>query len=541
MALRAQVRFLKGAPAGSEAQGVITLSVALRDGSERAADAHLARFAPSAPPIDVTLLLDTSGSMSPFQHMLRVSTSTLLRLLPVPLSWVRVVTFDNLATERKARTQLATSETQADLVAWSDTLRVTSGSTNVHDALVKLTPTDTQHFVLLLSDGHANLGPKTSDKDLCSVAHEVLKPSTGPVLMSCIGFNEPENLQMPLLNGLAALCDGTVHIVQTPEKVHEAFGDVVGDMVSVLAGNVHLASKSSDDVILNDRFLGGGKLKGLHIRLGAPRHIPFRITKAGRVDLSFWDVIDSKDAALAVDLPDPPAEQAVDWEVHEALLFSTAAQLLDDVQKAKKNLRTQLALLGACPRASFNSPVPFAGGGTGAGGGLRILSLGFSNELTDDPQDIHEPPSKRQAVLDTMRLSMLQAWTTARDQIIEQDWAPVKAALVSFVDDIKTNPNHAGKRLSTLSYEFQELIATEFEEIHDDRESNLGFSILHQRSGVRDDVAPLGTLDFDPTPSQMASRMVSRTLSHRPDVSGVSAAEMLHDTLAVDLSADDDV
>jgi len=540
MALRAHVRFLKGVPAGTEAQGVITLSVALRDGSERAADAHLARFAPSAPPMDVTLLLDTSGSMSPFQHMLRVSTSTLLRLLPVPLSWVRVVTFDNLATERKARTQLATPEVQADLVAWSDTLTVTSGSTNMHDALVKLTPTDTQHFVLLLSDGHANLGPKTSNEDLCRVAREALNPSTGPVLMSCIGFNEPENLQMPLLNGMAALCDGTVHIVQTPEKVHEAFGDVVGDMVSVLAGNVHLESKSSDDIVLNERFLGVNKLKGLHIRLGAPRHIPFRITKTGRVTLSFWDVIDAKDGTLAIDLPDPPAEQAIDWDVHEALLFSTATQLLDDVQRAKKHLQTQLVLLGACPRASFNSPVPFAGGGTGAGG-LGSLSPGFSNEHTDDPHDIHEPPSKRQAVLDTMRLSMLQAWTTARDQIIEQEWAPVKAALVAFVDDIKTNPNHAGKRLSTLADEFQELIATEFENTHDDRESNLFFALVHQRSGVRDAVAPLGSLDFDLTASQMASRMVSRTLSHRPDVSGVSAAEMLHDTLAVDLSADDDV
>ena len=104
MALNAQVKFLKGVPRGTDAQGVITLSVTLPNGSERPVDAHEARFAPTSPPLDVTLVLDTSGSMSPFQHMLRVSTATLLRLLPVPLSSVRVLTFDNLATERKART-----------------------------------------------------------------------------------------------------------------------------------------------------------------------------------------------------------------------------------------------------------------------------------------------------------------------------------------------------------------------------------------------------------------------------------------------------
>ena len=541
MSLRAQVRFLKGASPGTPSEGVLTLCVALPDGSERPADAHAARFAASAPPIDVTLLLDTSGSMSPFQHMLRVSTSTLLRLLPVPLSWVRVLTFDNIATEKKPRTHLSTPEVQADLVSWSDSLTVTSGSTNMHDALFKLKPTDTQHFVVLLSDGHANLGPTTADKELCKVARDTLAPSNGPVLMSCIGFNEPENLQMPLLNGLAALCDGTVHIVQTEDKVHEAFGDVVGDMVSVLAANVHLSSKS-DDVVVNERFLSGSKLKGIHIRLGAPRHIPFRITKAGRVELSFWDVLQSKQVNITVDMPDPPAEQAVDWDVHEALLFAQAADLLEEVQVAKKRLRVNLALLGSSPRASFNSPVPYIGGGTGAG--AAGITPGLSNTADpEDDADVNEPPSKRQAVLDTMRLAMLEAWMKARDTVIDEDWTPVKNKLVAFVKEIETNPHARGKRLSALSSEFLELIAAEvtLDSCMEQRENNLGFSLLHQRSGVRDSVAPLGALEFDVTASQMASRMVSRTLSHRPEVSASSAAEMLHDTLAVDLSADPDL
>jgi hypothetical protein len=533
MALNAQVKFLKGVPRGTEAQGIITLFVTLPNGSERAVDAHEARFASSSPPLDVTLLLDTSGSMSPFQSMLRISTATLLRLLPVPLSSVRVLTFDNLATERKARTQLATAEVQADLVEWSRTLGVTNGSTNLYDALVKLRPTDTQHFVVLLSDGHANLGAKTSDKDLCATARASLSASAAPVLMSCIGFNEPDHLQMPLLNGLASLCDGTVHIVQTPEKVHEAFGDVIGDMVSVLAGNVCLDTKSIN-VCLDERFVTGGKLKGLHVRLGAPRHIPFRISAAGQVTLSFWDVLASKQASLTVDLPNPPEDQVLDWDVHEALLFSRAAELLEEVKAAKQSLRVHLALLGSCPRASFNSPVPYIGG-TGAGGGL---SPGLSN--TDDPQDIHEPPSKRQAVVDTMRLSMVKAWVTARDELIADTWDPVKAKLVAFREEIATNPNKDTKRLSALSTQFLDLIAAEdHTDSIDDRADNLAFDLVHQRSGVRDAVAPLGALDFDLTPSQMASRMVSRTLSHRPDVSAASAAEMLHDTLAVDLSAGD--
>ena len=558
MALHARIRFLKGVDDGEEARGVITLSVTLPDGSERPADAHTARFAPSAPSIDVTLLLDTSGSMSPFQHMLRVSTATLVRLLPVPLSHVRVITFDNQATERKARTHLSSAEVQTELVAWSASLAVTSGSTNMYSALSKLKPSDAQQFVLLLSDGHANTG-KTGHVALCSTAAVSLgdADTRPPVLFSCIGFNEPANLQMPLLNGLAALTDGTVHIVQTEDKVHEAFGDIVGDMVSVLAGNVRLLRSESAHV--NSRFLTHEKLKGIHVRLGAPRHIPFKVSSNGSATFSFWDVLNQKEDTVTVDIVVPPKEQAVDWDVHEALLFTSAAELVDEFDTAKKRLRLHLSMLGACPRASFMSPIPFSPG-TGAGGALHSSGSGagmhfsgpgvFTQSFTTDPEDEDNndgsaPPPKRiraiPTILHDMQESMTRAWHDARASMLDEDWEPIKNKLRLLLADVEINPNKSGKRLQGLAHELQKLLATEVDtdESVDARATNLGFDLVHQRSGVRDTITPLGALDFDLTASQMASRMVSRTLSSRPDVSASSAADMLHDTLAIEPSADD--
>lgn len=540
MALRARIKYLKGVEEGQEAQGIITLTVALPDGSEKPADAYTARFAPTAPLMDVTLLLDTSGSMSAYQHMLRVSTATLLRLMPVPLAAVRVITFDTTAVERKASTRLETAQVQSDLVAWSESLAVSSGSTNMHAALDMLAPSEKQQFVVLLSDGHANFGV-TGHTALCSKAATALGSagSRPPVLFSCIGFNDPAHLQMSLLTGLAALTDGTVHIVQTEDKVHEAFGDIVGDMVSVLAGNIRL--ERAEAATINLRFLNHEKLDGLHVRLGAPRNIPFKISSKGQVSFSFWDVVTAKQETLTVDIAAPPVEQAVDWDVHEALAFATAAELIDEVKTAKKRLRLHLSMLGSSPRACFMSPLPFSPG-TGAGG---VLTQNFTSDPDDEDEETAEPPAAKRLrsipnIVGHMHEAMMVAWHDARKQIVDDDWEPVKSKLRELLDDIGTSPNKSNKRLQGLSEQLQQLMSTEVtDETVDDRASNLGFDLVHQRSGVRDSITPLGALDFDITASQMASRMVSRTLSSRPDVSASSAADMLHDTLAVEPSGDE--
>lgn len=516
MSLVAHVRFLKGVPAGTASEAVLTLRCVLPDGSEHPAHAHTARFASSAPPLDVTLLLDTSGSMKPFEDMLRISTQTLIRLLPVPLSHVRIVTFDNLASERRPRTHLATSDDRTELLDWSSSLRVSRGSTNMHDALTMLSPTPAQQFVVLLSDGHANLGVSTDPETLCSVARDSLSSSVSPVLMSCIGFNEPKDLQMPLLTGLASLCDGSVHIVQAPEKVHEAFGDIVGDMVSTLCANVTVRSCATVTI---DSQSFTDKLGGLHVRLGAPRHIPLTVTDKGQIVVTFWDALSGKMTDLVVDVSSPPTEQAMDWSVHESLLLSKAARAVKDVKDAKTRIRHALSVLGPSPRASFFSPIHV--GGTGA--------RGLDNE----------PPSPKRAALPerVARLhdEMYHAWIATRDGLICDEWNPVKRSLEELLANLDTNPNKSSRLLSGLAAELKLLRDTTFDDVSlDDRTINLAFDLVHQRSGVRDAVAPLGALDFDLTASQMASRLVSRTLSQRPDVSADTAAEMLHNSLTAD-------
>jgi hypothetical protein len=478
--------------------------------------------------------------MSPFQHMLRVSTATLLRLLPVPLSCVRVITFDTTATERKASTRLSTTEVQSELVHWSESLVVNSGSTNMHAALSMLKPSEAQQFVVLLSDGHANMGT-TGDTALCNTAADSLASASSrpPVLFSCIGFNEPVNLQMALLNGLAALSDGTVHIVQTEDKVHEAFGDIIGDMVSVLAGNVRL--ERSESVDINLRFLAHQKLDGIHVSLGACRNIPFKISSPGQATFSFWDVLGAKQETLTVDIPAPAADQAVDWDVHEALILASAAELVDEVKSAKRRLRLHLSMLGPCPRASFMSPVPFSPG-TGAGG---VLTQSFTSDPEDDV--LAAPPASKRfrpipSILGEMQEAMTSAWQTARQEMLDEDWEPVYSKLRALLEDLNTNPNKSNKRLSGLAEQLNHLLSMEVhtDETVDTRAITLGFDLVHQRSGVRDTITPLGALDFDLTASQMASRMVSRTLSSRPDVSASSAADMLHETLAIDPSVDEE-
>lgn len=574
MALFAEVRFLRGAEIGREPEGVITLTARLPSGSTTLTEAHTTRFAPTAPPLQVTLLLDTSGSMAPYESMLRISSSTLFRLLPVGVSFVRVLTFDDKAKEVKSLTALKSADDVSSLVEWADKLPSPKGNTNVYDAFSALQVADKPHFVVLLSDGHATHGVSTEDGVLAHLAGDRLGPSLAPVIFTPVGFNTPDRLQMNLLNGLASMTDSVSHIIQSADKIPEAFGDVIGDMVGILAGNVSVVRE--DGVRLNKRFLQQDKLGGIHVRIDAPRHVAFRGT--GQVELSFWDVLSATVKSLVVDIPDAPLEQDTDWEVHEALLFARSADLLADAKTARETVLQQLRLLGAPPRGSYvfphappshgsvlHGPGTGAGGGGGGGGcvaagsGLdngmllgRSMSAAPSdpNVLTQavDPDDSssdsseeesHEddPPAKRRALqttLDAMNEQMLAAWKTAHDSILDLEWMPIKLRLSALLSDLSCNPNCHSRKLVSLREELSAVASSDPEQdaLFDGRVAGLALHLVSQRSGVTEGASMLGALDIDATHSQVAARMVSRTVSVRPDLSVDGAQNLLNNTLS---------
>ena len=207
--------------------------------------------APSRPLVHMSIALDTSGSMKPYEASLRTACNALVRLLPTDSSTVRIVTFDAEANEFLPRTPL-TATTQDVVADKVKTIVVSDRRTNLHEGLDLVTrdlPAHGKHVLVLLSDGVANEGITSTSTIL---SYLKLPRFTTAI---CIGFANPRDLQMDLLTGIARLTDGHLHTPQSESALHESFGDIAGDIIS---SNYYVESDAGN----------------FFVRLGAPRHIP---------------------------------------------------------------------------------------------------------------------------------------------------------------------------------------------------------------------------------------------------------------------------
>lgn len=516
MSLQAKIIYLKGYSSSSEeVEGVIELSIPNINVKEM----YKTRFQGSSLPLELTLLLDTSGSMKPYEHLLQASTSTLIKLLPCGSTSVRVITFNDDAKEI-CQVQLTSSKEQDEVLAKTSSLKVSSGSTNMNAALQLLKPSETNmQSIVLLSDGHANAGKATDSKDLVKTVFNTLEKTRLPVLFTSIGFNEPNFLQMDVLKDLASLTDGSMHIVQSPAKVQESFGDVMCDGITTIATNLHFAAVGCT---LCPKLSGKNKLNGIHIRMDSKRCIPFTLhsgESSKKVDIQYFNVLLNKEETLTVELPLPPSTGAINYEVDEACILSSSAVAMDDMLKAKKNYWVSKQAIGPAPRPPFLSPSPGIGGLFAHSPKRHATQSMHDSLLEKNLLKVYE----EKVALYNEQVKTMESYT------IE----PAKAKLKEVMDRIDANERKELAVLKSLRNELQELYATEMNESNtfEERINNLTFDLVNQRACVRDMCAPLGTLSFQSTPTQNVIRMVSRCLSQQPDVDAETATLVFEDSL----------
>lgn len=393
---------------------------------------------------NVTALLDTSGSMKKHESMLNNSLQTLKKLLP-GCAKTRTIVFDDYARE----------------VTLSQ-VSVSSGQTNLASALEMIRNEKNPQLVLLLSDGHANTGTFTTPEKVLDYSRLLYAPYDAPIIFTTIGFNEPKNLQLEILNGLAHYTDGNSHIVQTEEGVYGAFGDIVSDLISI----------THADITFHDVETWENRLHGIHLRVGEKREIPF-IYKGHDLTIKSWNVDTREWTQQTIKLvPEIHDEKP---HIKEFFLLKEGKDLL----KSFIESRAHFEALARNLHDPFEETPYYA-------------SPSLENAFGRGPKRFRETIAKLNNEARAENVNKLR-------KIMD----PAKAAIASFLQDLPSS-----KLLDALLLELTRL------DMNENDFSALEFDFATRRSRIG------GFVAFDPTASQQASRDISRHVSLNPEADG---------------------
>ncbi len=190
-------------------------------------------------PVNFCVLIDTSGSMEVDGKLANVCKS--LHYLVDYMNdsdSLSVITFSDSA--RIHCKGLAMNASNKATIRHILSQQVPTGSTNMSDALIKAREclisgaTDKKQGILLLTDGHANLGV-TQPGGIVQILESITHDFSGCSLSS-VGYGTDHNTE--LLDTMSRKGTGSYAVVNTIEDVGTVFGTILGDLASCVAQNI---------------------------------------------------------------------------------------------------------------------------------------------------------------------------------------------------------------------------------------------------------------------------------------------------------------
>jgi len=213
-------------PAGSTEKAVIKISL---DG------VRLPR-PESRPPVNLSLVIDRSGSMSgdKIEKARDAALEVLSRLAPDDI--LSVVAYDSdvetLVPAQRVGDGRRISTAIRSIRANGNTALFGGVSQGASEVRKHLEDRRYIHRVILLSDGQANVGPSTPD-DLARLGTALMKEGVSVTTVGLgLGFNED------LMTRLAQRSDGNTYFVESSEDLPRIFAGEIGDVLNVVARRV---------------------------------------------------------------------------------------------------------------------------------------------------------------------------------------------------------------------------------------------------------------------------------------------------------------
>jgi len=191
--------------------------------------------------VHIIMLVDTSGSMEDNGKLESVKKS--LRFMLSLLSSedrLSLITFDNDAT--LILDKVVPDAANLDATLYKIDMLHTNGSTNMSAGLlearsvIESVDSGRKQGIILLTDGHANLGSMTPDA-IVSIIQRILNDNRD-VSISTTGYGSDHNAD--LLMQVAREGGGAYNVVSNLEDVASTFGDILGGLVSVSAQRVQV-------------------------------------------------------------------------------------------------------------------------------------------------------------------------------------------------------------------------------------------------------------------------------------------------------------
>lgn len=192
-------------------------------------------------PVHMMLVVDTSGSMESESKLSSVKRSIQLMLeLLSPEDRLSLVTFSDDSKTFLNRVIPTPEERQA--IQYRVNNLTPDGSTNMSAgllevrALVEPPSSGRKQGLLLLTDGHANIGVH-SEQGLIEILKRIQSESEG-LSLTTVAYGVDHNAEM--LTNLAKAGGGAYNVVTNLEDVATVFGDILGGLVSVSAQKVEI-------------------------------------------------------------------------------------------------------------------------------------------------------------------------------------------------------------------------------------------------------------------------------------------------------------